>query len=126
MDIFMLRAGRATGARQTGDVASGWPDERAHAGRAPTARSGRLVASLDAARYCWLRKTLHCGREKMRDVEPPLRATLADRCATLRRAGCAQARWPRDVARDIVRRRAIFFVWRPPAGRRSGDAPAIS
>ncbi|KZT75509.1 hypothetical protein F511_47467 [Dorcoceras hygrometricum] len=92
----------------------------AHAGRAPAARSGRLVALLDAARCCWLRKTLRCGREKMHDVEPPLRATLADRCAMLRRAGCAQARWPRDVARDIVRRRAIFSC----GGRRPAAAPA--
>ncbi|KZT75808.1 hypothetical protein F511_47167 [Dorcoceras hygrometricum] len=45
--------------------------------------------------------------------------------ATLRRAGCTRARWPRDVARGIVRRRAKFFVataaGRSPLRRVSGD-----
>ncbi|KZU10664.1 hypothetical protein F511_45984 [Dorcoceras hygrometricum] len=49
------------------------------------------------------------------------RRLLADRCATLRRVGCAQARWPRDVARDFVRRRANFSC----GGRRPAAAPGM-
>ncbi|KZT75220.1 hypothetical protein F511_47755 [Dorcoceras hygrometricum] len=58
---------------------------------------------------------------------------LATMAHEMRRCWPAAVRWASLLARGrasrLARRRArlpCIFVWRPPAGRRSGDAPAIS